>query len=251
MNKKVNISNKEKWILSYHLITAKKVIDAFNFMAKYPPIIDNVPDLFTAHMHLYYSELIEFLNNTICSDDLHRETIINSDNVVRSIYEKQYIKNIKNYSDEDIFICFDNIVAHMKKYLEHIRIICNEYLPTLLTLDFVAYTKTLCNDEKIDKEYYNEVLQDNIIYKVATDLKSYYTLSDEDKNKCVIFAKTGSTFDENLQKIQDSLIAINVKDNTNYWTKIVNYTTTDYKNNKEIFLIDSNTNNTILYVYPR
>lgn len=223
-----------KWELAYYLIEAKKCVDSVLYVA------DNISKLSNLDMKeqieskrcKFYINCAVLLDKSINKST--KEQLKENDSIVESIYyerdknqaHKDYNYKIPQYSS------LYEIAELMKKQLAHVRNLCSDSLPQVVTLDFVHHDKVLfrfvngitpAREEEILKLkhplYKREIIDtvQPIERNVFYDVESYKMMNDEEKSSLAVVIENGVNEAEGLQNRQDACIRINVMSGKNMW----------------------------------
>ena len=137
---------KNKWENAKFLITAKKCIDSFLYIS------NNILELCNLDLRektntlrqIFYINLVNVLDE-LFNTTTKRKNIRQNDKIIDKIY---YERNKKSaHKDDDykprIYNTLEDEIQDKKNELLHVREICAETLPDIITIDFVPHDKEL------------------------------------------------------------------------------------------------------------
>lgn len=229
---------KNKWETARYLIDAKKCIDSLWYIA------ENVDQLKYINLKTKTNNLlIEFyIKCCVVIDEYLTETgnkkkdLCSSDNVIARVYyerDKNGAHKDENYMKRE-YASLEDIVNDVKAELSHIRLVCADCIPDVVTLDFVPYDRELFRliyhvtadvEESIMKKKYP--LKDTIFkgetvfsFNVFDDTEDYRNIKEEDRSNYGVVINNGICFYEGLQERQDSMIKINLLYGENKWCSV-------------------------------
>lgn len=223
----------KKWELARYLIDAKKNIDTILFIKLYFDKIANVnlKEKISKIQMDFYIKLCIILDEII--DKKEKKNICNANKIINDIYyerDKDKAHKDKNYIKK-AYSSFNEIIRYMKMQINEVKVIANNKLPSILTLDYVPHDKELFRfafgitadrEEEINKKIYNsEVIKESqsIIKKVFSDTEDIKYIPEEIRKEYSVIIKNGINFFEGIQERQDSCIKINVLYQLDCWCK--------------------------------
>lgn len=137
---------KNKWENANFLITAKKCIDSFLYIS------NNILELSNLDLRektdklrqIFYINLVNVLDE-LFNTTTKKKNIRHNDKIIDKIY---YERNKKSaHKDDDykprIYNTLEDEIQDKKNELLHVREICAEVLPDIITIDFVPHDKEL------------------------------------------------------------------------------------------------------------
>lgn len=137
---------KNKWENANFLITAKKCIDSFLYIS------NNILELSNLDLRektdklrqIFYINLVNVLDE-LFNATTKKKNIRQNDKIIDKIY---YERNKKSaHKDDDykprIYNTLEDEIQDKKNELLHVREICAEVLPNIITIDFVPHDKEL------------------------------------------------------------------------------------------------------------
>lgn len=229
------MTNIEKWQLARYLLDAKKAIDSLWYISCHINDLYDVRGLCYNSRNDFYINTCAVLDKSICSNK-RKKDVVETDSTVKRIYterDKHYAHKDKNYSPSFPYSSLEAEALSLQDELRHIRRICSECLPDVLTLDFVCYDGRLFrqiekvnpNDEetinKLKYPFYDAPIPSNtqnvITFKPLYDVDDLNGLSEEEKKKYGVVIENGLTFEEGVQKRQDACIRVNILYDENMW----------------------------------
>lgn len=229
------MTNIEKWHLARNLLDAKKALDSLWYISKHITDLYDVRGLCYNSRSDYYINVCAVLDKSICSNGKKRN-IVETDSVVKRVYterDKHYAHKDKGYKPSFPYSSLDAEAISLQDELRHIRKICSNYLPDVLTLDFVCYDGRLfrqiekinpADEERINSQKYPSYnksfiseRQKAISHKILYDVDDLKGLSEEEKSKYGVVCENGLTFEEGVQKRQDFCVKFNIMSNTTCW----------------------------------
>lgn len=122
------MENKDRWKLANYLITAKESIDSLTYIHKNENEIYKSYDDINNKKRMYYINLCNLLDHTVCKNN--KKSLTQKDYIIKNIYnerDKHYAHDDKNYKLTNEIL--NKEIHKLKKYLKHIKNLCNNYLP--------------------------------------------------------------------------------------------------------------------------
>lgn len=223
----------QKWKLAEYLISAKKNIDSIWYIAENVHTIANI-NLREKEESILRSFYVNCCNVLDKSFPKQKKDLCREDKIVARIYyerDKKYAHKDDDYKAIP-FKSFTELCDRMKNQLIHVRNICAEFLPEVITLDFVPHDKELFRyingltaekEEKIKrKKYigYNQPIPSGSVTYERTPLYDTDALKDmteEQKKEYCVIMENGLNSYEGIQERQDSCIKINLLFHYNMW----------------------------------
>lgn len=222
-----------QWEIAYYLIEAKKDVDSLWYISKNIQSLYNAKQICNEKRSAYYINVCSVLDKTICKSNKWQVT--KEDNTIKRIYyerDKHYAHKDDNYVPTFPWANLEQEALALQEELRHILERCKDYLPQVLTLDFVCYdggqyryiNKISKNDEeKIKKEkypFYGKSFPANvksIKKKAVYDIETVKRIPADKRDEYCIVIESGLTFEEDIQNRQDSLIKLNILYGGNLW----------------------------------
>lgn len=137
---------KNKWENANFLITAKKCIDSFLYIS------NNILELSNLDLRertdklrqIFYINLVNLLDE-LFNNSTKRKNIRQNDEIIDRIY---YERNKKSaHKDDDykprVYNTLEEEIQDKKNELIHVKDVCSEVLPDIITIDFVPHDKEL------------------------------------------------------------------------------------------------------------
>lgn len=224
----------EQWELARNMLDAKKAVDSLWYISRHYADLFNVRDLCNSKRSDYYINVCAVLDKSVCKNGKKKE-FVNSDSIIARVYnerDKHYAHKDKNYHPSFPWSSLEAESLSYQSELNHLLIVCKDYLPDDLTLDFVCYDGELFRRiEKIspkDEEaikmrkyplYKHPIFKDIETYefKALCDIDDLKNMTDAEKSEYGVVIDNGLTFEEGLQLRQDACVKINVLFDENIW----------------------------------
>lgn len=223
-----------KWEVARYLMDSKKAVDSIMFISEN---IENLKNLNLRNMiyeklETFYVKVRIVYDKTftkaqkkklIEKDDIYKETMYESD--------KNYAHKDDDYKITEVE-SLKYIIEVLKKRLIHCKELCNESLPTVLTLDFIPYDHDLFRvvngitpkKEEILEKILLDKKENNLKNAESKNLKVFEDTEDirlvRNANEYGVVIKNGINFFEALQNRQEACIKINVLFNQDIWCNI-------------------------------
>ena len=222
-----------QWEIAYYLIEAKKAVDSLWYISKNIHSLYNVRQMCNEKRSAYYINVCSVLDKTICKNNKWQVT--KEDNAIKRIYyerDKHYAHKDDNYVPAFPWASLEQETLALQEELRHILEKCKDYLPHVLTLDFVCYDGVqyryvnkigTSDEEKIKNEkypFYNKpfiVNEKTIKKKPIYDIETVKSIPTDKRNEYCVVIESGLTFEEDLQNRQDALIKLNVLCGGSLW----------------------------------
>ena len=137
----------DKWELARYLIDAKKCVDSVLFIAAYGDELRYI-DLRkkTSELRSEFSiKCCVVLDKHLERVKIKKRDLCNQDELVQSLYyerDKNSAHKDESYLSPE-FESLNEIAEQMKEQLIHIRSVCSDSLPDVVTLDFVPHDREL------------------------------------------------------------------------------------------------------------
>lgn len=226
-----------KWEIAYYLIEAKKAVDSLWYISHHVGELYDVRQLCNDRRSQYYINTCAVLDKTVCDGKGKKKELTQSDNIIAHIYyerDKHYAHKDSDYKQNYPWADLEQEAFALQEELRHILEKCQDYLPQVLTLDFVCYDSVQyryinkvgkSDEEKIREErhpFYNKPFQSNakpIRKKPIYDIETIKNIPDDKCHEYCVVIKSGLTFEEGLQNRQDALIKLNMLCGKNLWCK--------------------------------
>ena len=223
-----------QWELARYIIDAKKCVDSIWYIADNVKLIANINlrEKVDLILHNFYINVCTVLDNTFIKK---KKELCAKDKIVERIYyerDKKYAHKDINYKPTP-FNNFYELKDRLINQIVHVRNLCKQMLPKILTLDFVPHDKELFRfingltaekEEEIKrKKYplYNVPISngENLITKsVLHEVDELRGLTEEQKNEYCVVVENGLNTYEGIQLRQEGCIKINIlTGNTNMW----------------------------------
>ncbi len=224
-----------KWELARYLIDAKKAVDSVWFIAQNGEKLRNI-DIrkeIESHKSDFYINVCAVLDEFTGGKKRKRE-VCNSDKVINAIYyerDKHYAHKDYDYRPK-AYDSLSAIYEDMKSQLNHVREVCADVLPDVVTLDFVPHDKQLFRhlhgvtpekEEEIKKAKhpgYGQPIPEGVEtkeFQILQDSEDAKFLTPEDRKEYATLVECGICSNESLQNFQDAAIKTNVLFEENMW----------------------------------
>lgn len=229
----------EQWKLARNLLDAKKSLDSFWYISKHISDLYNVRNLCYDKRSKYYINLCAVMDKSICKNGKKKNYIHSDSEQYDSVIARTYQERDQYYAHKDEkyipampFATLEAEVLSLQCDLQHIKNICIEYLPNVLTLDYVCYDGELfrriekinpADEERIKQCKYPAYGQpipkgvETFERKILWDIDDIKSLSEEERKEYCVIMEDGLTFEEGLQLRQDACVKINVLFNKDTW----------------------------------
>lgn len=220
-----------EWELAKYLIDAKKDIDTILYIKLNHDKLLNIDlkrKIDSIQMD-FYIKLCVILDNTICKKN--KKQICVENKIIEDIYyerDKDKAHKDNNYKKKN-YKSFNEIINSMKLEINEVKRLSIEYLPKVITLDYVPHDKELFRlvlginkekEDKINKDKYIEkqIRNFNMIKKnVFNDIEDIRDIPEKIRNEYAIILENGINIFEGIQNRQDACIKINVLHTLNCW----------------------------------
>jgi len=222
-----------KWNFAKYLLDAKKCVDSVLYISKNGMAVRNI------NLRNKVAELQRsfYINCCVVLDDsFHtgKKELCKKDKIVSRIYyerDKNSAHKDLNYQPQQ-FKTLAELADIMKTQIIHVREVCKDTLPQVVTLDFVPHGRELFRlvnrltdneEEKIKKLKhlgYGQKLPEGVPtmeLHICYDTEEVRQLSEEERKKQAVVFMAGLNSYEDLQNQQDSCILVNVLHNQNMW----------------------------------
>lgn len=225
----------KEWELARYIIDTKKNIDSLLFIKlNFEKICNiNLKEKIDTIQREFYIKLCVVLDDVF---KRKKKEICNTNSIINRIYnerDKDKAHKDKNYIPPN-YTSLDDIINAMREEIQEVRKVCNDNLPSILTLDFVPHDKELfrfinglTNDkeEEIKRKKYKlyetkNIFGNKITKNIFNDTEEIRHIKEEEKNNFAVIMKDGINFYEGLQERQDACIKLNVLFNGNMWCQM-------------------------------
>ena len=229
-----------KWELTRYLIDAKKCVDSLLYMSEngeqlqYIDLRKKVAD----KKRDFYISCCIVLDNHIKNTGFKKRDLCNKDEIIQAMYyerDKNCAHKDENYKAKH-YSSISEIAHDMKIQLQHIRSVCANSIPIVITLDFVSHDRELfralhrINAVEEDAIYRKKYPFRNIVntnstkgtknYSVFQDTEDLRDIPNECINQYAVVMDDGLCFNEGVQTRQDACIRINVLHGQNVWCSL-------------------------------
>ena len=224
----------EQWELARNLIDAKKALDSLWFISQHLQDLYNVRELCYDRRNRYYINACAVLDKTVCKNGNDKKQLKQNDFIVMQLYterDKYYAHKDKNYVPSYPYATIKAESLSLQQELRHVRQLCKDFLPDMVTLDFVCYDGELFrriekinpkDEEQIKQRkypFYNKPIAGVPMFerKILYDIDDLKSLSDAEREEYCVTVDDGLTMEEGLQNRQDMCIKANVLFDQNMW----------------------------------
>ncbi len=226
--------SRKQWINASYLIGAKKDIDSLLYLNEH---FDSIPkigikEFYDSKRADFYLKLVILIDK--CFDKRKKSDLRNKDKTIATIldYRNKYFA----HKDYDFIlpdhVSRESITDEMMRHIQCVKTCCTEYLPTEITLDYIAHDRLLFRllhgidkkkEEEIERIKYPERIEKPTFtmpaIKAFNDVEDIRKISSSDINKYGVGTENGINFNEGLQNRQDFCIRCNVLFETNIWPR--------------------------------
>lgn len=227
----------EQWELARNLIDAKKALDSLWFISQHIQNLYHVRELCYDKRSCYYINVCAVLDKTVCKNGNDKRQLKQDDSIVMQLYterDKHYAHKDKNYISLYPYASIEAESRTLQQDLQHIRDLCKDYFPDVITLDFVCYDGELFrriekispkDEEQIKRQkypLYNKPIVGVPMFsgKILYDIDDLKSLSDAERKEYCVTVDDGLTMEEGLQNRQDMCIKANVLYDQNMWVSL-------------------------------
>jgi len=222
----------KKWELARYLIDAKKRVDSIIYIEQNSHALRNVDiyEKIKTNLREFYINCCIILDKTFSKK---KKVLCAKDEIVDRLYHERD----KNYAHKDTnyeplkYATLTEMVSELKKQLSHLAILCSEYLPVVITLDYVPHDRELfrlvegltsdgednVNIKKYPLRERQGVEQAESTYRVFHDTEEIRNISDLEKSDYATVVEGGINDYEGLQNRQDFCIKSNVLYDYDIW----------------------------------
>ena len=226
----------DKWELARYLIDAKKCVDSVLFIAAYGDELRYI-DLRkkTSELRSEFSiKCCVVLDKHLERVKIKKRDLCNQDELVQSLYyerDKNSAHKDESYLSPE-FESLNEIAEQMKEQLIHIKSVCSDSLPDVVTLDFVPHDRelfrmlhgiTASREDEINKRKYpfrdvlNAETSNGKTYPLFQDTEDLRKIDPSKRSDYAVILSLGINFYESIQTMQDGFIRMNVLHDENAW----------------------------------
>lgn len=224
-----------KWELAYYLIDAKKCVDSMMFISRNVRALRNI-DLLERGNELrrkFYINCCVVLDKSFVSQ---KKRLCAEDEIVKRLYyerDKTSAHKDENYEPRK-YSTWGAEIAEKKKELSHIRDICKDHLPQVLSLNYVPHDRiyfrlvngvTEEKEEQIKHKKHPQYGEKPPEGSQMETRKPFYNIDqlkqvrkEGTDNYCVLF-EAGLNTDEMTQNAQHFCILMNLLFDQDCWMK--------------------------------
>ena len=241
------------WELARYLIDAKKCVDSVMY------IEDNQEKLKHINLREQVDEKRKQFYINCCtildkSFPKKKKDLCQTDSIVKSLYYERD-KNIAHKDDDYKAIQYNSlsdIISELKIQIRHLREICKDSLPAVITLDFVSHDSglyrlangiTVEKQESIEKEKYplrgnNLKPQSELEFMRFEDREDIKNIEESNNSKYGVMIENGINLYEGVQNRQDSAIRCNVLFGGDVWCTLNQDIVNKYEKLQKLGLFD-------------
>lgn len=223
------------WQIAKVLIDAKKEIDSIWYIAVNEKYINgDIKKILKEHRKLFYIFCVVVIDKSTSNKE--RKYLKDNNEIIKKLFyyrDKYAAHRDDNFVDSD-FLSIMDIVNECIKIIKEVKKCCESSLPNNISLDFLCYNAELfrniygiTKEKEIEirktkyplyqpKENYPKEILENTLY----DIDEIYKM--EGKKDFWIYLEGGLTLEENIQRVQDFCIEMNISYNTELW-EVVDY----------------------------
>lgn len=242
-----------KWELARYLIDAKKCVDSVIFIEQNSSSLKNI-DIYekvNSKRDKFYIKCCYVLDDIF--NKREKKELRENDDIIHHIYYERD----KNSAHKDIdykpkkYNSLKEMISDLKKQIIHVKELCKDYLPEVISLDFVSHDKELFRlvkginadkEERINKNKYPirdiQTVNEGKSYTIFQDTENIRHISEQDKNNYATLFENGINDYEGLQNMQDSCIKTNVLLGLDMWCTLNEKDMKEKNELKSIGLID-------------
>lgn len=237
-------TNKDKWILTEHLMTAKKCVDSVWYIARH---------IFELSKYMHMRDYVEMLRSrfyiscgnildVFCDVTKQRKRDVRSQyDLVNEIYyerDKHSAHSDMDWRDREFKMLID-LFSCMRAQLKCVRYVTASVLPDCVTLDFIPFD-ALCFSYVNGISSYNIGLINARKYPFSKFIYSVYSpsvgkrysgvkynivhcvydaLHACDDDSMAVFSMNGICFEHGIQSRQDAAVVYNVVNDSDVWVR--------------------------------
>lgn len=229
------------WDLARYLIDAKKCVDSILFINNNIEKLKHldIRELVNLYCDRFYIRCCVVLDKTVTAPKGSKKKLCETNEIINQIYierDKNSAHKDEDYHKESIRLF--RIIEKLQNQINEVKLVCKDYLPDVLTLDFVPHDKVLFRliykintpekEEQIkkiihplySKEFINEKDKSIKQYKILYDTEDIRQIKEDERSDYAVIIDAGLNSYEELQSIQDFCIKINVLHNQNMWCSL-------------------------------
>lgn len=223
----------EEWELARYLIDAKKCVDSVMFIDQNYSFLHNIDirEKINMKRDKFYINCCVILDKSLTKPE--KKELREQDEVIKRIY---YERN-KNSAHKDAnytpikYLSIKDFVEDLEKQLIHLKEVCKNTLPPVITLDFVPHDRELFRlinglmqdkENSINKQKYpfKSDLKKSESLEIFHDTEDKRNIRSSETKKFATLCEDGINTYEGLQNRQDFCIRTNVLQNQNMWSTL-------------------------------
>ena len=232
----------DAWMLARYLIDAKKCVDSIIYISDNAEQLQyiNLRERITQARDRFYINCAIVLDGHISNKRIAKRILCDEDDIVNAVYyerDKNAAHKDDNYEAVE-FNSLSEMIDLMKQQISHIKDVCKESLPEVLSLDFVSHDRELFRmihhltkdeEEEIYKRKYplrgaiDETIKSNdhaIIKEIFHDTEDLKKIPHDKIQNYAVVMEDGICFEEGIQTRQDACIRINTLFGLNMWCSV-------------------------------
>lgn len=230
----------DAWVLARYLIDAKKCVDSIIYISDNAEKLQyiNLRDRINQARDKFYINCAIVLDDYISSKHIAKRTLCDEDNIVNTVYyerDKNVAHKDGNYEAVE-FNSLSEMIDLMKQQISHIKAVCKDILPEVLSLDFVSHDRELFRlihhltkdeEDEIYKRKYplrgtiENTNHDQVIIKeILNDIEDLKKIPQDKIKDYAVVMEDGVCFEEGIQTRQDACIRINTLFGLNMWCSV-------------------------------
>lgn len=224
------VSYMTEWELARYLIDAKKCVDSIMFIEQNFSSLRNIDirEKISIRRDKFYIYCCVILDKSFTN--IEKKALREKDEIIERIY---YERN-KNSAHKDTnyipikYKSINEFIEDLKKQIIHLKEVCKNTLPSVVTLDFVPHDRELFRlvnglvqekEASINKQKYplKSDLKINKQLEIFHDTEDIRDINNSEVKNYATLCENGINSYEGLQNRQDFCIRTNVLHNQNMW----------------------------------
>lgn len=240
-----------EWELARYLIDAKKCVDSIMFIEQNYSSLQNldIRERINTNRDKFYIKCCIILDKSFAKNE--KKAVCEKDEIIKRIYYERD-KNSAHKDTNYIPIKYNTLkelVEDLKKQIKHLKEVCKNKLPSIITLDFVPHDRELYRlinglvqekEDSINRQKYplNSDLKINKYLKIFRDTEDIRNINNTEVKNYATLCENGINYYEGLQNRQDLCIKTNVLYNQNMWCSLDFETLSIFNKYRELGIID-------------
>lgn len=242
-----------KWELARYLIDAKKCVDSIMYIEQNIVILKNIGirEKIDSKLSKFYINCCAILDKVFPKK---KKELCSTDTIVQRLYYERD----KNFAHKDLdyraveYNSLSEMVVDLKNQILHLRKLCKEGLPDVITLNFVPHDREvfrfvngltadkedIVNEQKypLRKDCTNKQVEE--CFKIFSDTEEIRKIDNTEVKNYATLLENGINDYEGLQNRQDFCIKTNVLFGTDMWCSMNNEAVTVMKELRKLGVID-------------